>query len=77
MIYRPAPGLAAGSEEEGSFPGPPRTAALQTPVGVLGHSGSQGAHAGAPQGRQPRTLQHPVLLQKLLLLYLRFILAIY
>ena len=52
MIYRPAPGLAAGSEEEGSFPGPPAqlpskpqwvclaTAAPRGPMPVLPRGGS-------------------------------------
>lgn len=36
----------------GDLPGDTRTAALDTPVAVLGHSGSQGGHAGARRGRQ-------------------------
>lgn len=52
VIYRPAPRLAAGREEERRFPVAARTAALKISVGVPGHSNTQEVHAGAPQGRQ-------------------------
>lgn len=77
VVYRPAPRLAAGSEEEGSFPGPPTQLPSKPGWVCLATAAPKGPMPLLPRGGSTHMLRHPVLLQKLLLPHTRFVLANY